>query len=76
MPRAPFGRMVRYVSLRGEIVTGLVTAAFEENQVNLHLFRDGVNEEHLPTHVYTVPYAPVHPNGSVVPNSWHWPPRD
>ena len=76
MPRAPFGRIIRYVTHRGEVISGIVTAAFEENRVSAQLFRDGVNQEHIPTHVYTVDYAPVDPTGNALPNTWHWPPRD
>ena len=76
--RPPFGRMVRYVTHRAEVVTGIVTKVDPntDNRVNLQLFRDGVNQEHIPTHVYDVDYAPVDPVGAPTENTWHWPPRD
>lgn len=69
------GRIVRYATIHGEVVAGIVTAVFGESAVNAHLFRDGVNQEHIDTHVYTVEYAPIDPTGRVVPNTWHWPER-
>lgn len=78
MPRAPFGRLVRYVTLHAEVVTGIVTATdpSDTSRVSLQLFTDGVNQAHLPTHVYEVDFAPVDPTGRAQTNTWHWPPRD
>jgi len=76
--RPPFGRMVRYVTHRAEVVTGIVTRVDigVENRVNILLFRDGPAQEHIQPHVEDVDYAPVDPTGKIVENSWHWPPRD
>jgi len=70
--------MVRFVTHRAEVVTGIVTSVNPaiENRVNIQLFRDGTNQEHIAPHAYDVDYAPVDPVGKLVENSWHWPPRD
>lgn len=70
--RPIFGQIIRYVTRNGEVVTGIVTASFSNNAVNIHLFRDGVNQEHIDPHVYTVSFAPVRPDGTFMPNTWHW----
>lgn len=67
------GRIVRYVGLKGEICPAMVTNTFPNNRVNLQLFRDGVNQAHLPEYVYTVDHAPLHPTTGGEPNTWHWP---
>lgn len=76
--RPPFGRMVHYVTHRAEVVTGIVTKVDPgiDNRVNLHLFRDGPAQEHIPPFVENVDYAPVDPVGALIENTWHWPARD
>lgn len=69
------GRIIRHVTQEGVIVAGVVTAVMGESTINLHLFRDGVNQEYLAPHAYTVEYHPVAPDGQVALNTWHWPAR-
>lgn len=73
---ASLSRPVVYVTDRGELVAGVITAVFALNRVNIALFPDGVNQAHLSPHAYTVDYAEPEQNGTdpeikYKPNSWH-----
>jgi hypothetical protein len=59
----------------GEIRPLIVTQVWAENQVNGHVVLDGRNDSGHDDHAYTVPYAPVPPEGAPTPGTWHWPAR-
>jgi hypothetical protein len=82
MTKATAGRIVHYVMPSGKHRPSIVVEPWEGDMVNLQVFLDGSNDsahaaewEHSRGIAWktSIHYAPINEDGSVEPNTWHWP---